>query len=172
MESILNGAADIGDYFTKLNEGFTADGIADVLSTIVTGISNVLKGATEKIKGFKDVFGFIGDGIVTVARKILSGIKAAFTFIGDNFSFADIFAGLAGGGIFVAAKKFSGLMDKIKDIISNIFKKGEDEGSLKSKITGALDALHDSLQSFSTGIKISSLVSIAVAVGEIGRAHV
>ena len=165
MESILNGAADIGDYFTKLNEGFTADGITDVLSTIVTGISNVLKGATEKIKGFKDVFGFIGDGIVTVAGKILSGIKAAFTFIGDNFSFADIFAGLAGGGIFVAAEKFSGLMDKIKDIISNIFKKGKDEGSLKSKITGALDALHDSLQSFSTGIKISSLVSIAVAVG-------
>lgn len=165
MESILNGAADIGDYFTKLNEGFTADGITDALSTIVTGISNVLKGATEKIKGFKDVFGFIGDGIVAVAGKILSGIKAAFTFIGDNFSFADIFAGLAGGGIFVAAKKFSGLMDKIKDVISNIFKKGEDEGSLKSKITGALDALHDSLQSFSTGIKISSLVSIAVAVG-------
>ena len=165
MESILNGAADIGDYFTKLNEGFTADGITDALSTIVTGISNVLKGATEKIKGFKDVFGFIGDGIVTVAGKILSGIKAAFTFIGDNFSFADIFAGLAGGGIFVAAKKFSGLMDKIKDVISNIFKKGEDEGSLKSKITGALDALHDSLISFSTGIKISSLVSIAVAVG-------
>ena len=165
MESILNGAADIGDYFTKLNEGFTADGITDALSTIVTGISNVLKGATEKIKGFKDVFGFIGDGIVTVAGKILSGIKAAFTFIGDNFSFADIFAGLAGGGIFVAAKKFSGLMDKIKDVISNIFKKGEDKESLKSKITGALDALHDSLQSFSTGIKISSLVSIAVAVG-------
>ena len=165
MESILNGAADIGDYFTKLNEGFTADGITDVLSTIVTGISNVLKGATEKIKGFKDVFGFIGDGIVSVAGKILSGIKAAFTFIGDNFSFTDIFAGLAGGGIFVAAKKFSGLMDKIKDVISNIFKKGEDEGSLKSKITGALNALHDSLQSFSTGIKISSLVSIAVAVG-------
>ena len=165
MESILNGAADIGDYFTKLNEGFTADGITDVLSTVVTGISNLLKGATEKIKGFKDIFAFVGDGIVTVAGKIFSGFKTVFGFIADNFSFADIFAGLAGGGIFVAAKKFSGLVDKIKDVISNIFKKGEDEGSIKSKITGALDALHDSLMSFSTGIKISSLVSIAIAVG-------
>ena len=165
MESILNGAADIGDYFTKLNEGFTADGITDVLSKVVTGISNMLKGATEKIKGFKDVFGFIGDGIVTVVGKILSEIKATFTFIGDNFSFADIFAGLAGGGIFVAAKKFSGLMDKIKELVSGIFGKGEGFGGIKDKLGGALDALHDSLTSFSTGIKISSLVSIAVAVG-------
>lgn len=165
MDSILNGAADIGDYFMKLNEGFTADRITDVLSTIVTGISNALKGATEKIKGFKDIFGFIGDSIVTVAGKILSEIKAAFTFIGDNFSFADIFAGLAGGGIFVAAKKFSGLMDKIKELVSGIFGKGEGFGGIKDKLGGALDALHDSLISFSTGIKISSLVSIAVAVG-------
>ena len=165
MESILNGAADIGDYFTKLNEVFTADGITDVLSKVVTGISNMLEGATEKIKGFKDVFGFIGDGVVTVVGKILSEIKATFTFIGDNFSFADIFAGLAGGGIFVAAKKFSGLMDKIKKLVSGIFGKGEGFGGIKDKLGGALDALHDSLTSFSTGIKISSLVSIAVAVG-------
>lgn len=165
MESILNGAADIGDYFTKLNEGFAADGITDVLSKVVTGISNMLKGATEKIKGFKDVFGFIGDGIVTVVGKILSEIKAAFTFIGDNFSFADIFAGLAGGGIFVAAKKFSGLMNKIKELVSGIFGKGEGFGGIKDKLGGTLDTLHDSLTSFSTGIKISSLVSIAVAVG-------
>ena len=165
MDSILNGAADFGDYFTKLNEGFTAEGITDVLSTIVTGISDLLKGAIEKIKGFKDAFTFVGDGIVKIAGKIFSGFKAAVGVVSDNFTFADIFAGLAGSGIFVAAKKFSGLMDKIKETISNIFKKGEIEGGIKSKITGALDALHDSLTSFSTGIKISSLVSIAVAVG-------
>ena len=164
MDSILNGAANLGDYFTKLNEGFTAEGITDVLSTIVTGISDLLKGATEKIKGFKDVFAFVGDGIVTIAGKIFSGFKAVVGVISDNFSFADIFAGLAGGGIFVAAKKFSGIMDKIKELITGIFEKKDLRG-ISDKLTDALDALHDSLTSFSTGIKISSLVSIAVAVG-------
>ena len=165
MDSILNGAANLGDYFTKLNEGFTAEGITDVLSTIVTGISDLLKGATEKIKGFKDAFAFVGDGIVAIAGKIFSGFKAVVGAISDNFSFADIFTGLAGGGIFVAAKKFSGLMDKIKELITGIFEKKEGPGGIKDKLTDALDALHDSLTSFSTGIKISSLVSIAVAVG-------
>ena len=165
MDSILNGAANLGDYFTKLNEGFTAEGITDVLSTIVTGISDLLKGATEKIKDFKDAFAFIGDGIVAIAGKIFSGFKVVVGAISDNFSFADIFAGLAGGGIFVAAKKFSGLMDKIKELITGIFEKKEGPGGIKDKLTDALDALHDSLTSFSTGIKISSLVSIAVAVG-------
>ena len=165
IDSILNGAANLGDYFTKLNEGFAAEGITDVLSTIVTGISDLLKGATEKIKGFKDAFAFVGDGIVAIAGKIFSGFKAVVGAISDNFSFADIFAGLAGGGIFVAAKKFSGLMDKIKELITGIFEKKEGPGGIKDKLTDALDALHDSLTSFSTGIKISSLVSIAVAVG-------
>ena len=40
----------------------------------------------------------------------------------------DIFAGLAGGGIFMAAKKLTGLFDKIKETIDNLFgKKGGGE---------------------------------------------
>lgn len=162
-DSLLDGAASIGDFFTSLNESFNPSGLTDVLSSAVSGISDLLKGATDRIKNFGDIFSYIGDGIAKVACKIWNAIKTVFSFIRENISAGDIFAGLAGGGIFVAAKKLSGFLDKIIETIKGIFGKGE--GGLKDKISDIFDSLHDSLMAFSSGIKVSSLVSIAIAIG-------
>ena len=159
----LDAAASLGDFFTSLNASFDADGFSGVLSKIVSGISGILLGATEHMKGFSDVFSFVGGTISKVAEQIWGSVKTVFTWISDNVSIADVFAGLAGGSIFVAAKKFSGLLDNIVGAIKGLFG-GKDYG-IKSKFADVLDSAHDALSSFSSGIKISSIVSIAIAVG-------
>ena len=161
----LDAAASLGDFFTSLNASFDAEGLSGVLSKIVSGISSMLSGATKHMRNFGDVFSFVGDIVSKVAGEIWNAIKTTFTWISDNVSAGDIFAGLAGGGIFVAAKKVSGFLDNIVDAIKNIFGGKKDDDGFLSKFKDVLDSAHDALSSFSSGIKISSIVSIAVAVG-------
>ena len=160
---LLTAAASIGDFFTSLNEGFDESGLSGVLSKIISGISSLISGATEHMEGFSDVFSFVGGTIKTVAGKIWEAFKTVFGWISDNVSAGDIFAGLAGGGIFVTAKKLSGLIGKIKDAFDKLF--GDKENGIKGKFADVMESVHDTLESFSSGIKISSIVAIAVAVG-------
>lgn len=160
---LLTAAASIGDFFTSLNEGFDESGLSGVLSKIVSGFSSLISGATEHMKSFGDVFSFVGGTIKTVAGKIWEALKTVFGWISDNVSAGDIFAGLAGGGIFVAAKKFSGLMGTIKDAVSKLF--GDKDGGIKGKFADVMDSVKDTLSSFTSGIRISSIVAVAIAVG-------
>ena len=163
-EIVLDAAASLGDFFTSINTSFDTDGLSGVLSKIVSGISNVLVGATDHMRGFGDVLSAIGGIVAKVAGKIWDSLKTVFGWISENISAGDIFAGLAGGGIFMAAKKLSGFLDSIVDAIKGIF--GGDKGdSIKSKFSDVLDSAHDALSSFASGIKISSLISIAIAIG-------
>ena len=163
-EIVLDAAASLGDFFTSLNTSFDTDGLSGVLSKIGSGISNVLVGATDHMRGFGDVLSAIGGIVAKVAGKIWDSLKTVFGWISENISAGDIFAGLAGGGIFMAAKKLSGFLDSIVDTIKGIF--GGDKGdSIKSKFSDVLDSAHDALSSFASGIKISSLISIAIAIG-------
>ena len=164
---LLDMSARIGDFFTSLNESFSTDGISGVLSNIVSGISNAMKTAFDSIGGFGKIFSSVGESICKVASKIWNAVTKVFGWITDNVSFLDIFAGLTGGGVFVLATKLGSFVDKIKSIFEGFFgffDKGKIEG-IKKKIGDILDSVHDSLASFSTGIKVSSLVSIAVAIG-------
>ena len=157
-------SARIGDFFTSLNESFSTDGISGALSNIVSGISNAMKTAFDSIGGFGKIFSSVGESICNVASKIWNAVTKVFGWITDNVSFLDIFAGLTGGGIFVLATKLGSFVDKIKSIFEGFFDKEKTEG-IKEKFGDILDSVHDSLASFSTGIKVSSLVSIAVAIG-------
>ena len=163
---ILDTAAAIGDFFTSMNKNFDGKGLAGIFSTIGSGISGLLKGVTGGLSGFGDALSSLGQWIVKVAKKIWDPIKNVFTWIKDNVSIGDVFAGLAGGGIFVAAKKFSGVFDKIKEVLDNLF--GDGGGgfkALKETFTDVLDSVKDSLSAFTSGIKVWSLVGIAAAVG-------
>ena len=162
---LLDIAASVGDFFTSINTGFDAEGLSGVLSKIVSGFSNLIFGATEHMKGFSDVISFIGDTVAKVSGKIWESLKAVFGWISENVSVGDIFAGLTGGGIFVAAKKLSGFLDNIVDAIKGLFGGDDDGGGIKSKFADVLDSAKDALSSFSSGIKISSLLTIAIAVG-------
>lgn len=167
---LLDIAAAIGDFFTSINNGFDMNGIAGGLSKIGSGISGFLSSAVNGFKGFGKILSSIGDWISKVVVKIYNAFKEAFTWITDNVSIGDVFAGLTGGGIFIALKKFSGLLDKIKDTIDNIFNKKDSGEGIGDKFKGILDSVHDSLESFTSGIKIASLVSIAIAVGILSAA--
>lgn len=160
---LLTAAASIGDFFTSLNQGFDESGLSGVLSRIVSGISSVISGATEHMSGFTDVLSFVGSTVAKVAGKIWESFKTVFGWISDNVSAGDIFAGLAGGGIFVTAKKLSGLIEKIKEAFDKLF--GDKENGIKGKFADVMDSVHETLSTFQDGIKVSSIVAIAVAVG-------
>lgn len=162
---LLSTLAAIGDFFTSINEKFTGNSIFKLISSIVTLISDVLSSATRDVESFGDIFSYIGGVICNVAKKIWEVVEPVFSWISDNISAKDIFAGLAGGGIFVAAKKFTGLLGKIRELIEGIFDKTGNKEGIGKKISDVLDSLNGALQSFTTGIKISSLVSIAIAIG-------
>lgn len=166
VDIILSITAAIGDMFTSLNEGFNTSGIASGLGDMVSDIAGVLKGAASHISSFCDVLSQVGQGISKVLTGIWDSITKVFGWISDNVSMGDVSAGILGGGIFTVAKKLCGMLDDIKEKFSFIFggKGGKDAEGIKDKFSNILDSVHDSIQSFTSGIKVASLVGIASAI--------
>ena len=164
IDALADGIGTAKDYIVDLIKSWTGiDSLQDLLSRVSAGTSNLLSGVIEHTGSFSDVLSSAGTVVSKVVGGIWNSLKAVFSWISDNISIGDIFAGLAGGGIFVAAKKFSGLIDKIKESLSKLF--GEKENGVKGKFADVMDSIHDTLSSFQDGIKVSSIVGIAVAVG-------
>ena len=166
VDIILSITAAIGDMFTSLNEGFNTSGIASSLGNMVSDIAGVLNGAASHISSFGDVLSKAGQGISKVLTGIWDSITKVFGWISDNVSMGDVLAGILGGGIFTVAKKLCGMLDNIKEKFSFIFggKGGKDAEGIKDKFSNILDSVHDSIQSFTSGIKVASLVGIASAI--------
>lgn len=171
FDTLLEGVAKIADVFTNLNSGdfskgfFT--GLSDGLTKALGTIGDLLKGITDAVGGL----GGILDGVFTKVGSVLGGIidtiGAGLGWIADHISVGDIFAGLAGGGIFLLAKKISGVIGQISDAFSKLFGGGEDGegvGGIKDKFTELLDGVHDSLAGFTNGINAASLLAIAAAI--------
>ena len=161
--NLLDVAANLGDYIYNLDqsiksgEGFSA--VTNVISDALNGVSGVIKKVSGWFGGFSEVLSNIGSAIVTVFGVVKDVVGSVFNWIRENISAGDIFAGLAGGGIYVAVKKFSGLIDKIKGIFDGFL--GDESGG---KFSEVLESIHSSLESFQQGIKVASLVGIAAAV--------
>lgn len=165
LDLLLSITAPLGDFFTTLNKGFNSKSISGALSAVGDALGNLLGFAADGADTLSGMLSKIGEIVGKVASKIGDGIKEVFTWIADNVSAGDIFAGLAGGGIFVLVTKFINIINKIKDAFSGLFG-GKGEGlNLKERFGDILDGVHDSLQSFATGLKVGSIVAIAVAIG-------
>lgn len=173
-EGLLKITGSIGDLFTNLNKGLesgkgfsvisdTIGGVLDVVSTAITGITggiDSLGGALSKIGTMvSDAF----NGVLDAASNVVGWFK-------DNIDSSDIFAGLAGGGIFVLLKNLGGLFKRAKKLLSGGLKGllfgGDDYDaySIVNKFSGILDGVHSSLTSFTTGLNVASLVGIAGAI--------
>lgn len=177
----LDITAAVGDFFTSLNKsagtGDFFSGISDALSTLASKISEVLKSATDGFSGFGDILSGIGDTIANVAGKIGNALSGVFGWIQENVSGGHIFAGLAGGGIFMLLKSLSGLSDKAKGVFEKgilglIFGTGKGDekkenpiSKIAESVSGAFDSLSDSLEAFTSSVKVGSLVAIAGAIG-------
>ena len=183
----LDAAASVGDSLTTLNENFDTTNISESFSKMVGVVSNAMNNATEKVKGFGNIFTKIGDAISKigstiskVAGKIWETMKTVFGWISENITATDIFAGLAGGGIFKIAIKLARLVSNIKEtledggLIGLIFggKKGDKESGkgIADTFKEILGSVNETLQSFTSGIKITSVVAIAVAIGILSSA--
>ena len=180
----LDAAASAGDFFTTLDENFDTTNISESFSKIVGIVSNVMDNATEKVKGFGNIISKIaskiGSTIPKVAGEIWETMKTVFGWISENITATDIFAGLAGGGIFKIAIKLARLVSNIKETLEDgglmglIFggKKGDKESSkgIADTFKEILGSVNETLQSFTSGIKVTSVVAIAVAIGILSSA--
>ena len=161
--------ADISKGFENITAKF-ANADFSTFSSVVTGafsvLSSAVSGAIGLFTDFSGVLGKVKDAVVEVVGFIGDKLGKALNFIGDNLSFKDIFAGLAGGGIFMAAKKIADVFNTIKEAIDKFTGGGlEKVGSIKDSVTGLLDEVGNSLRTFTTGIKAGTLLAIASAVG-------
>ena len=180
----LDAAASVGDFFTTLDENFDTTNISESFSKIVGIVSDVMNNATEKLKGFGNIISKIGSKIGSTISKVASEIwetmKTVFGWISENITATDIFAGLAGGGIFKIAIKLARLVSNIKETLEDgglmglIFggKKGDKESSkgVADTFKEILGSVNETLQSFTSGIKVTSVVAIAVAIGILSSA--
>lgn len=166
VDGLLNVTASIGDFFTSL-DGST--GMSDFFAKLSTGIFDVLKGiigeidpALEKVESLGDVFSAVKTAICNSATSIFDVVKNVFSWITDNVSVGDVFAGLAGGGIFAVARKLSGVLKTIKEGLENLFEKK----TLKvaEQFSELLGGVKEAISSFTTGIKVASLIGIAAAI--------
>jgi tape measure domain-containing protein len=164
VDIILSITAAIGDMFTSLNEGFNTSGIASSLGKMVSDIAGVLKGAASHISSFGDVLSKVGQGISKVLTGIWDSITKVFGWISDNVSMGDVLAGILGGGIIKSVSSFTDLFDTITDTINSIFG-GDGKPSIAKKISAFFGEITTALRAFTTGVKASSLVAIAGALG-------
>lgn len=167
---LLGVTAGIGEFLVGVRDTIKESGAFAAIGKVITGafdgIGNVVEGVIGKVSSFGDFFSAIGDVISNVASKIANGIKNVFTWISENVTGGDIFAGLAGGGIFMLAKKLGDVFGTIKDAIDGFLGGDDDEGGgIKDKITDVLDGVHSSLESFTVGIQATALLEIAAAIG-------
>ena len=165
IDKLASGFKIAKDHVVEFIKSFTGIGsVKELLATVSNSISSFFSSIVEHTKSSQGTISAIGDTIKKVAGTIWDTIKTVFKWISENVSIGDIFAGLAGGGIFVAAKKLSGLIEKIKDAIEKLFDSDKDSG-IKGKFAEVMNSVHDTLSSFADGIKVSSIVAIAVAIG-------
>lgn len=165
IDKLASGFKVAKDYVVEFIKSWTGIGsVKELLATVSDGISSFFSGVIERAKSSKGTISAIGDTIKKVVGTIWDTIKTAFKWVSEKVSIGDIFAGLAGGGIFVAAKKLSGLIEKIKDALEKLFGSEKDSG-IKGKFAEVMNSIHDTLSSFADGIKVSSIVAIAVAIG-------
>ena len=180
----LDAAASVGDSLTALNGNFDTTNISESFSKMVGIISDVINNATEKVKGFGNIISKIASKIGSTTSKVAGEIwetmKTVFGWISENITATDIFAGLAGGGIFKIAIKLARLVSNIKETLEDgglmglIFGgiKGDKESNkgIADTFKEILGSVNETLQSFTSGIKVTSVVAIAVAIGILSSA--
>lgn len=166
IDGLLNITASVGDFLTSLNESGNvseflsklSDGIFDTFR----GIAGVIDPALEKVESLGDIFSVVKTTICNAATNIFDAVKNVFSWIKENVSAGDLFAGLASGGIFAVAKKLSGVLSTIKEGIEGLFEKKTSK--IAEQFSDLLNGVKDAISSFTTGIKVASLIGIAAAI--------
>ena len=173
LDTLLEIVARFGDFLRMLDLNTWRlglfEGVAETVGSALGKVFNIASDASKGLLNVGDSLSSVADGlkngIGTAFDWILDKIKSVVTWITDNISGGDIFAGLAGGGIFLAAQKIGGAFDKIKETVEDLFGNGAEK--LK-KGAGVFDdilgGLQESLNAFAGGVKAFTLVEIAGSI--------
>ena len=167
--SLLDVLASVGDFITGLDEAADKGKFFETISsTLATGL-NGLKTVLDNIGGGFDNFTGKIDTIVGKFKDFISSaiepLKNALTWLKENISLNDIFSGLIAGSTVKAFSNIAGVFQKIQDAIDDFTGDGgEKVKGIKESITDLLGTLGDTLQTFQTQVKATSLLEIAAAV--------
>ncbi len=167
--SLLDVLASVGDFVTGLDEAADKGKFFETISsTLATGL-NGLKTVLDNIGGGFDNFTGKIDTIVGKFKDFISSaiepLRNALTWIKENISLKDIFSGLVAGSTVKAFSNIAGVFQKIQDAIDDFTGDGgEKVKGIKESITDLLGTLGDTLQTFQTQVKATSLLEIAAAV--------
>ena len=184
LNNLLNIAAGFGDWLVGLDNSIKQFGVFEgAAKKVGTSVSNVLgmfNSFTGRISSMgsaiRSIASTIGSTIGSIASTIGNTLGGAFervknvisdvlTWITDNISGGDIFAGLAGGGIFLAAQKIGGAFDKIKEVFEDLFGNGAEKLKKGAGVFDEiLDGLQESLNAFTGSVKAFTLVEIAGSI--------
>ena len=181
FDGLFSGAAALGDWLTELNANIKQFGIFDAVAkkvgNTIGGFLDRISFGTSSLAGFKaalsNTFSGAFNKIGTALDWVWNKLKDFATWVKDNISAGDIFAGLTGGGIFLVAKKIDDILSPIKETIGNLFDKKGDAGAFKgyaNMFSEALDTLKKSVSAFTGSIKAFTLLEIAVAISLLANA--
>lgn len=167
--SILDVLASVGDFVTGLDEAADKGKFFEtVSSTLATGL-NGLKTVLDNIGGGFDNFTSNIDTVVAKFKDFISSaiepLRNALTWLKENISLKDIFSGLVAGSTVKAFSNIAGVFQKIQDAIDDFTGDGgEKVKGIKESITDLLGTLGETLKTFQTQVKATSLLEIAAAV--------
>ena len=173
LDNLLDIAAGFGDWLVGLDNSIKQFGIfegaAKGVGTAISGVLGLFSSFTGGISSMgsavKSIASTIGDVLGGAFERVKNVISYVLTWITDNISGGDIFAGLAGGGIFLAAKKLGGAFDKIKEAVEGIFGNGGENLKKGAGVfNDVLSGLQESLNAFTGGVKAFTLVEIAGSI--------
>ena len=173
LNNLLDIAAGFGDWLVGLDNSIKQFGIFEgAAKKVGTSVSNVLgmfNSFTGRISSMgsaiRSIASTIGDTLGGAFERVKNVISNVLTWITDNISGGDIFAGLAGGGIFLAARKIGGAFDKIKEAVEGLFGNGAEKLKKGAGIFDEiLDGLQESLNAFTGSVKAFTLVEIAGSI--------
>ena len=173
LDNLLDIAAGFGDWLVGLDNSIKQFGIFEgAAKKVGTSVSNVLgmfSSFTGRISSMgsaiRSIASTIGDTLGGAFERVKNVISNVLTWITDNISGGDIFAGLAGGGIFLAARKIGGAFDKIKEAVEGLFGNGAEKLKKGAGVFDEiLDGLQESLNAFTGSVKAFTLVEIAGSI--------
>ena len=173
LNNLLDIAAGFGDWLVGLDNSIKQFGIFEgAAKKVGTSVSNVLgmfNSFTGRISSMgsaiRSIASTIGDTLGGAFERVKNVISNVLTWITDNISGGDIFAGLAGGGIFLAAQKIGGAFDKIKEAVEGLFGNGAEKLKKGAGVFDEiLDGLQESLNAFTGSVKAFTLVEIAGSI--------
>ena len=173
LNNLLDIAAGFGDWLVGLDNSIKQFGIFEgAAKKVGTSVSSVLGlfssftgGISSMGSAIRSIASTIGDTLGGAFERVKNVISNVLTWITDNISGGDIFAGLAGGGIFLAARKIGGAFDKIKEAVEGLFGNGAEKLKKGAGVFGEiLDGLQESLNAFTGSVKAFTLVEIAGSI--------